>query len=88
MEGSLIAPEDVDRSWVPLFARVVDALERARWGSEELGEPVSDDWAGVLALSVTFTATGFGHYYLGAAHRWEPRPLAFPWTDSLQQSRG
>ena len=63
-EQSLVSPADVGRSWVPLFDRAVDALERARWGCEEAGISVGDDLAGLMLLPVTFTATGFGHYYL------------------------
>ena len=49
---------------MPLFARAVDALGRARWCCEEAGIQVGDDLAGLMILPVTFTATGFGHYYL------------------------
>ena len=69
MDKSVLAPGQVmlcepGRSWIPMLVDPQKALERAKWGAEELGLTVTDPKQDLILLHVKFSALGFGHYFL------------------------
>lgn len=52
------------RAWIPLNMDAEGALDRSNWGAEERGELRLHPKEDFILLRITFTAAGFGHYYL------------------------
>ena len=69
MDSGVLSPGHVmvsekGRSWIPMLADPQKALERAKWGAEELGLTVANPKKDLMLLRVDFSALGFGHYFL------------------------
>ena len=67
LDSKMLAPRHVmgsDRPhlWIPLNADPLDAMERARWGAEELSLPVSNPKEELMLFRIEFSALGFGYY--------------------------
>ena len=55
------------RSWIPMSAASQAALERSHWGAAEVHDSClggMDPKTDFCIVHVTFSAQGFGHYYL------------------------
>lgn len=52
------------RAWIPLNKDIQPALGRTIWGAEERGEFNLNPKRNFCLVRITFTALGFGHYYL------------------------
>ena len=62
------------RAWIPLAVGAASALTRAHWGAEERGERGLDPKRDLRVIQVSFTAHGFGHYYMNGqltTHDWQ-----------------
>ena len=69
MDKSVLAPGQVmlcepGRSWIPMLVDPQKALERAKWGAEELGLKVGNPKQDLVLLHVECSALGFTHYFL------------------------
>ena len=69
MNSGVLKPSHVmvckeERCWIPMHSDLRKALERAKWGAEELGLTVDNPKEDLMLLRVDFSALGFGHYFL------------------------
>ena len=69
MNSGVLKPSHVmvsegESSWIPMYSDPREALERAKWGAEELGLKVGNPKQYLVLLYAEFSALGFTHYFL------------------------